>query len=181
MDARGSYHRPRRVAPGGRGRDLHADELAREILGGRLIANLATFNPDRTIHLVAMWFLWDGEVVLSPTHEGTRKAKNLQRDPRATVMIDDSRGGFDLRGVTLVCHADIVHSPRSLELNRSVHGKYVTETGLELEPVGRYLATDDVTLRLRPVRISSWDLRDTEQGRALLESDEFHRLEPVHA
>ena len=163
------------------GSDPLADELARELLEARLIANLATFNSDGSIHLVAMWFLWNGEALLSPTNRRTRKARNLQRDPRATVMIDDSRGGFDLRGVTLVCHADIVHSPRSRELNRSVHRKYVTETGLELEPVGRYLATDDVTLRLRPVRISSWDLRDTEQGRALLESDEFHRLEPVHA
>jgi PPOX class probable F420-dependent enzyme len=156
------------------------DELARQLLDGRLIAKLATFNADRSIHLVAMWFLWDGEVVLSPTHQGTRKARNLQRDPRATVMIDDSRGGLDLRGVTLVCHADIVHPPRSLELNHGVHRKYVTERGLELVPVDRYLATDDVTLRLRPVRISSWDLRNTAQGRALLESDEFRRLEPVH-
>src|SRR5918996_2441274 len=126
------------------GSDPLDDELARELLEARLIANLATFNSDGSIHLVAMWFLWNGEALLSPTNRRTRKARNLQRDPRATVMIDDSRGGFDLRGVTLVCHADIVHSPRSLELNRTVHRKYVTETGLELEPVGRYLATDDV-------------------------------------
>jgi PPOX class probable F420-dependent enzyme len=165
---------------GREGSELLADELAREILEGRLIANLATFNPDGSIHLVAMWFLWDGDAVLSPTHQGTRKAKNLRRDPRATVMVDDSRGGFDLRGVTLVCQADIVHPPESLELNRRIHLKYVTEHGLELESVRRYLATDDVTLRLRPAKISSWDLRNTEQGQALLESGEFHRLEPVH-
>jgi PPOX class probable F420-dependent enzyme len=158
-----------------------ADELAREILEARLIANLATFDRDGSIHLVAMWFLWDGECLLSPTHRRTRKARNLQRDPRATVMIDDSKGGFDLRGVTLVCTADIVEAPASRELNRHVHLKYVTESGLELEPVKRYLATDDVTLRLRPTKISSWDLRNTEQGRALLESGAFHRLEAIHS
>jgi PPOX class probable F420-dependent enzyme len=157
-----------------------SDELAREILGARLIANLATFNSDRSIHLVAMWFLWDGEALLSPTGRRTRKARNLQRDPRATVMIDDSKGGFDLRGVTLACEAEIVDLPLSRELNRRVHLKYVTEPGLELDPVRRYLATDDVTLRLRPTKISSWDLRNTEQGRALLETRAFHRLEPVH-
>jgi PPOX class probable F420-dependent enzyme len=153
------------------------DELALELLNARLIANLATFNADGSVHLVAMWFLWDGEAVLSPTHRRTRKARNLERDPRATLMIDDSRGGFDLRGVTLVCEAEIVESPTSRELNRLVHLKYVTEAGLELEPVKRYLATDDVTLRFRPTKLSSWDLRNTEQGRALLESGAFHRLE----
>jgi hypothetical protein len=56
----------------------------------------------------------------------------------------------------------------------------VTEGGLELDAVKPYLATDDITLCLRPTTVSSWDLRNTEQGRALLESAAFHRLEPVH-
>jgi PPOX class probable F420-dependent enzyme len=152
----------------------------REILDARLIANLATFNPRGTINLVAMWFLWDGEAVLIPTNRGTRKAKNLMRDPRATVMIDDSRGGFDLRGVMLFCEAELVEAPESLELNRRIHLKYVTEEGLELDAVKEYLSTDDCTLRLRPQRMSSWDLRETPQGRALLESGAFHRLQAVH-
>jgi PPOX class probable F420-dependent enzyme len=162
------------------GNDPLADELARELLEARLIANLATFNSEGSIHLVAMWFLWNGGALLSPTNRRTRKARNLQRDSRATVMIDDSRGGFDLRGVTLVCDADIVDAPASREMNRRVHLKYVTERGLELDAVKQYLATDDITLRLRPTKVSSWDLRNTEQGRALLESGAFHRLEPVH-
>jgi hypothetical protein len=90
-------------------------------------------------------------------------------------MIDDSRGGFDLRGVTLVCQAEIVAAPASLDVNRRIHVKYVTARGLELESVKRSLATDDVTLRLRPTKISSWDLRSTEQSRALLESGEYHK------
>jgi PPOX class probable F420-dependent enzyme len=148
-----------------------------DLLDARLIANLATFDADGSVHLVAMWFLWDGEAILSPTSRTTRKARNLRRDPRATVMIDDSRGGFDLRGVTLVCEAEIVTAPESLRINRRIHEKYVTGRGLDLDPVRRYLATDDVTLRLRPVRTSSWNLRDTDQGRALLQTGEFHTLD----
>jgi PPOX class probable F420-dependent enzyme len=179
METASPYRRRREVKPGGDTGAL-ADELAAEILESRLIANLATFNSDGSIHLVGMWFLWDGEAVLSPTSQPTRKARNLQRDRRATVMIDDSKGGFDLRGVTLTCETEIVQAPASLELNRRVHLKYVTEAGLELDPVKRYLATDDVTLRLRPTKISSWDLRNTEQGKALLEEGAFHRLEAIH-
>jgi PPOX class probable F420-dependent enzyme len=166
------------VVPGGAGEepDVLRDELSRELLEARLVANLATLNADGSVHLVGMWFLWDGEAILLPTSGATRKARNLERDPRATVMIDDSRGGFDLRGVTLVCRAEIVPSPEALELNRRIHLKYVTERGLGLDPVRTYLETDDVTLRLLPEKVSSWDLRSTEQGRALLTTGEFHAL-----
>ena len=60
------------------------DALAHELLEARLIANLATFNADGSVHLVAMWFLWDGEAVLSPTSATTRKARNLRREFMAT-------------------------------------------------------------------------------------------------
>ncbi len=166
------------MVPGGRGedRDVLSEDLPRELLGARLIASLATLNDDGSIHVVAMWFLWDGQAVLIPTNHATRKARNLERDSRATVMIDDSRGGFDLRGLTLVGRGEIVRGQAALELNRRIHLKYVTDDGLALEPVRRYLATDDITIRFRPGRVSSWDLRSTEQGRALSESRLYRPL-----
>jgi PPOX class probable F420-dependent enzyme len=167
------------VVPGGRGeeRDVLSERLVRELLDSRLIANLATLDEDGAVHLVGMWFLWDGEAVLSPTSRRTRKARNIARDPRATVMIDDSRGGFDLRGVTLVGRAELVEGQAALELNHRIHAKYVTERGLELDPVCSYLATDDVTIRIVPERVSSWDLRSTPQGNALLSTGEFRKLD----
>jgi PPOX class probable F420-dependent enzyme len=160
------------VVPGGRGedRDLLSDELVAELLAARLIAKLATFDRDGSIHLVGMWFLHDGDALLIPTSGKTRKVRNLERDPRATVMIDDSRGGFDLRGVTLIGQAEIVRGARARELNPRIHGKYVAAEGLELDPVRTYLQTDDVTIAVRPERVSSWDLRSTAQCRALSET-----------
>ena len=167
------------MVPGSRRevRDVLSEPLARELLAARLIANLATFDRNGSIHLVGMWFVWDGDALLIPTSDTTRKLRNLERDPRATVMIDDSRGGFDLRGVTLVGHAEIVRGERTKELNRRIHLKYVTEEGLALEPVRTYLQTDDVTIVFRPERVSSWDLRSTDQGRALSETGLFRPLD----
>jgi len=167
------------VVPGSRRevRDVLSEPLARELLAARLIANLATFDRNGSIHLVGMWFVWDGDALLIPTSDTTRKLRNLERDPRATVMIDDSRGGFDLRGVTLVGRAEIVRGERAKELNRRIHLKYVTEEGLALEPVRTYLQTDDVTIVFRPERVSSWDLRSTDQGRALSETGLFRPLD----
>jgi PPOX class probable F420-dependent enzyme len=166
------------VVPGGRGedRDLLTDPLASELLAAPLIANLATLNRDGSIHLVAMWFLWRDGAVLIPTSHSTRKARNLARDPRATVMIDDSRGGFDLRGITLFGRAELVTGAEALELNREIHRKYVEDDGLALDAVRSYLSSDDVTVRFRPERVSSWDLRATEQGRALAETGLYRPL-----
>ncbi len=159
------------MVPGRRGEDhdLLSDQLVAELLGARLAANLATLNRDGSIHLVAMWFLHSDGALLIPTSGATRKIRNLERDARATIMVDDSRGGFDLRGVTLTGYAEIVRGERAFELNRRVHLKYVTQEGLALEPVRTYLATDDVTIAFRPERVSSWDLRSTEQCRVLAE------------
>lgn len=168
------------MVSGGRGevRDVLSEDLPRELLHARLSATLATVADDGSIHVVAMWFLWDGDALLIPTSHATRKVRNLERDPRATVMIDDSRGGFDLRGVTLVGRAEIVRGEAASLLNRRIHLKYVTEEGLALEPVRRYLSTDDVTIRFMPERVSSWDLAATEQARSLTEGRLYLPLVP---
>ena len=157
--------------------NILADGLACELLEARLIANLATLNRDGSVHLVGMWFLWDGEAVLLPTSGATRKITNLERDARATVMIDDSRGGFDLRGITLTGRAEILRDAEAVSRNRRIHLRYLTERGRDLQPVDRYLATDDVTIRFVPERASSWDLRNTEQNRALTETGAFRPLD----
>ena len=167
------------MVPGSRReeRDGLGGSLARELLDARLIANLATLDRDGAVHLVGMWFLWDGEGLLLPTSRTTRKARNIARDSRVTVMIDDSRGGFDLRGITLIGRAELREGADAIAANRRIHLKYVTERGRQLEAVDRYLATDDVTIRVVPERVSAWNLRDTEHGRALLETGEFRPLE----
>jgi len=146
------------------------------LLSSPLVAYLATLNRDGTPHVVGMWFVWDGEALLLPTSRETRKARNVLREPRATVTIDDSRGGLDLRGITIVGRAEVVDAPRSLGLNRSIHRKYVTDRGLALDPVRKYLLGDDMTIRLEPKRVSAWDLRETPQGRALIETGEYRPL-----
>lgn len=156
--------------------DVLKDELVGQLLRARLIANLATVDPDGSAHVVGMWFLWEDDRLLFPTSRRTRKAKNVERDPRVSVMIDDSRGGLDLRGVTLVGRAELLSGPEALQLNRRIHLKYLTGPGRDLEPVERYLSTDDVTICLTPLRVSSWDLRNTPAGRELLRTGEFHPL-----
>ncbi len=131
------------------------------------MAKLGTHARDGGIHLVPMWFLWKGGRLLIPTNHATQKVRNLERDPRATVMIDDSGVGLDLRGITLRCAVKIVRAPRSYPMNRAIHLKYLSSTERDLPHVDAYLSTDDVTIRLRPLTAFTWDLRNTAAGRTL--------------
>ena len=56
---------------------LLADSLVRQLLDGRHIASLATENPDGSIHMVAVWYWFDGVKVFVATASRSRKVKAL--------------------------------------------------------------------------------------------------------
>ena len=60
-----------------RGEAVLADPLVRELLEARLVASLATLEPDGSVHLVAIWFALAGDAVLLATGSGSRKVANL--------------------------------------------------------------------------------------------------------
>ena len=134
----------------------------------RLIANLASINPDGSIHLVAMWFRRDGDRILFPTSHHTRKARNLRARPQASVMIDVSREGLDLKGVRIRGSVELIEGEEARALNHSIHRRYVSDAGFELEPVKEYLgAGDDVTIAVSMDRVGSWNLAGGEAGRVM--------------
>jgi hypothetical protein len=92
-------------------------------------------------------------------------------------MIDDSRGGFDLRGVTLVGEASIDSGTDAVTTNLQIHLKYLTEEGRRLPATDTYLSTDDVTIVFRPLRVSFWDLRQTPQGEAVKQAGGWRALD----
>ena len=75
------------------------DEI-RRLLDGRHFAVLATINPDGGPQTSAMWVGRDGDDVLFSTVAGRRKHRNLERDPRASVVLDsdDPYNYVELRG-----------------------------------------------------------------------------------
>ena len=60
---------------------------ARELLDSAEFATIATINPDGQPQLSVVWCKVDGNDVLVSTFKGRRKHLNLERDPRATVLV----------------------------------------------------------------------------------------------
>jgi len=139
-----------------------------KILSMTLIANLATLGEDDTIHIVPMWFVRLGNDICIPTSRHTRKYKNLKSRPYASVMIDISREGLDLKGALIRGTVELVEGEEARKINHLIHLKYVTEEGLNDPRVASYLSKgDDVTVRIHMEHIVNWNLADSKAGRAL--------------
>ena len=56
---------------------------------GTRTGKLATTRADGSPHVVPIWFVLDGDDLVFNTGAATVKGRNLARDPRATVCVDE--------------------------------------------------------------------------------------------
>jgi PPOX class probable F420-dependent enzyme len=155
------------------------DPLVRELLATRLVATLATIEPDGTPYAVAVWYASGEETIVLATGSHSRKVGNIERDQRATLMLHDSRPGLEVCGASIACTAEIVRGQAAKPFVDLVHRRYVTPEGERLPEVVRFLASDDVALLLHPLRAVTWDERGSAAAAALREADAAFPLEPT--
>ena len=81
----------------------------------------ATLGPSGRPHLAALWYVpVDGRLDCW-TYAASQKARNLERDPRATLLTEAGTAYQELRGVSMECDADLVRDPeRVLDIMQSV-------------------------------------------------------------
>jgi PPOX class probable F420-dependent enzyme len=160
-----------------RGAGVLRDPLVAELLAKRLVATLATIDAEGMPHVVPMWFAVDGDAIVLATSSTSRKLRNLARDPRATFTIHDSRPGLEVCGATIIGQIEAVSGTDAAPLVRLVHRRYVSAEGLALPEPAVFLASDDIALRLTPLRASTWDQRGTVAAAVLKRAGEALPLE----
>ena len=60
-----------------------------DLVNKKIFAGLATLMPDGSPQVTPVWIDFDGEHFLVNTAEGRQKDKNLQREPRVSLMLID--------------------------------------------------------------------------------------------
>jgi len=139
------------------------DPLVQQLLKGRHIASIATHGPSGSIHMVAVWYWFDGTNIYVATGSRTRKARNLQATPKATVMID-SRDPAASFGVTISGAARLLSGEESQKNNKEIHAKYLSPAALADTRVGPVFAGwDDVTIQVTPESVIAWDMREADR------------------
>ncbi len=79
----------------------------RAFLGEQMVMQCATVGPSGRPHLVPLWFVPEGPELRGWTYAKSQKARNLERDARATVGIEDGVQYHELRGVMLECEVEL--------------------------------------------------------------------------
>lgn len=140
-----------------------ADSLVQQLLNRRYVGSLATRNPDSSIHMVAVWFFFDGTHIHVATSRRSRKARNLQANPQVTLMVD-SRDPAASFGATIVGTGQFLTGEASRQSNDRIHRKYLSEAALSDPRVGPVFAGwDDVTIEITPASVISWDMREADR------------------
>ena len=88
-------------------------DAIRSFLDERRFATLATIQADGTPRLTVMWYLRRGDTIVFNTEAGRRKERNLRRDQRVALCVEDGYRYVSLNGTVriiddqTVAHADI--------------------------------------------------------------------------
>lgn len=112
-------------------------------------------------HLMPLWYVIRDGQLWSWTYAKSQKVKNLERDPRATLQIEDGEQYQELRGLMVEAET-VVH--RELEtvaaLGAEIFQRYgAGALGEEWLQAVRAQAAKRVGLQFVPQRVSSWDHR----------------------
>jgi PPOX class probable F420-dependent enzyme len=136
------------------------DDEVRRFLETERVLNVATFNHDETIHLVAMWFALVDDVPWFHTYPKSQKIQNLRRDPRMTGLVEAGDAYEELRGVELVGTGIVVDDPEAVRaLGRVEAVKYFGADEDGAEAIAEGMVQKRVAVRFDIDRVVSWDHR----------------------
>jgi PPOX class probable F420-dependent enzyme len=135
------------------------DEEVRTFLAEGRIVSCATLGPRGRPHLVSIWYVPEREVLRGWAYAKSQKAKNLERDPQATLLVEAGVQYHELRGVMLECDVELERDPeRVAEYGLALFRRYVgDELGPELREMVAKQAPKRVGLTFRPTRVVTWD------------------------
>lgn len=136
---------------------MSAEEVA-AFLGEQMVMQCATNGPRGLPHLVALWFVSDP--LRSWTYAKSQKARNLERDPRATLGFESGVQYDELRGVMLECDVQVERDPDAVErVGLELFARYAGELTDEIRAMVAKQAQKRVGLTFVPTRTVTWDHR----------------------
>jgi PPOX class probable F420-dependent enzyme len=139
------------------------EDEQRELIERERVAVVSSIGPRGWPHSMPLWYVpRDGEIWIW-TFAKSQKVKNLERDPRATLLIETGVEYGELRGVQIEAEAELI---RDLDLIVAF-GKDLTvrySDGIESVEGDAVAALEAqapkrVAIHFHPKRIATWDHR----------------------
>jgi len=115
---------------------------------------LSTIDSDGFPHSVPLGYFRHGDAIISGVRDGTTKVRNIEANPKVSLMVESGSTMADIKGAMIQGEARVHRDPEKvLELMRLGAAKRgVPEAELPTEP-----RPGAVYIEVRPVRRISWD------------------------
>jgi PPOX class probable F420-dependent enzyme len=151
------------IVPSRRDQIKLTDAEQHELIQSERVVVVSSLGPRGWPHVMPLWYVPRDDEIWIWTYAKSQKVKNLERDPRATLLIETGVEYGELRGVQIEAEAEIIR-----DLDRIVD--YATEMTIRysegIESVEgdaaaglRAQAPKRVAIHFHPKRLASWDHR----------------------
>jgi PPOX class probable F420-dependent enzyme len=134
-----------------------SDDELRAFLAEKKVVTCATIGPNGRPHLMPLWYAVDDLTLRGWTYAKSQKARNLERDPRATLQVEDGELYHELRGVMMECDVSIERDPDKVANFGMALFQRFGATGTDVEEMIANQAPKRIGLTFTPTRIVTWD------------------------
>ena len=148
--------------------EMSNKEIKKFLMQGTLTGKLATVKKDRSSHVVAIWFTLDngnrgrkGDIIFT-TGSTSLKARNIQRDNRVSICVDDQMPPFSFVTVYGIAEIKEYRQNDLFKWATKIAERYMGKRNAEA--YGRRNSTEgELLIRVRPTKIiaekniAGWD------------------------
>ncbi|MDQ3572462.1 MAG: pyridoxamine 5'-phosphate oxidase family protein [Actinomycetota bacterium] len=146
----------------------------RELLASERVVIVSSLGPRGWPHSMPMWFTTrEPEDPVPPegpgveiwiwTYAKSQKVKNLERDPRATLLIETGTEYTELRGIQIEAEAELIRDPGEvLEFGKELTIRYaegIDSIEGDATLAMQAQAAKRVAIRFQVIRVATWDHR----------------------
>jgi PPOX class probable F420-dependent enzyme len=136
-------------------------EIKKFLMQGTFTGKLTTVKKDGSPHIVPIWFVLDekkdqttrkiGDIIFT-TYKGSVKARNIERDGRVSICVDDQTPQFSFVIIEGSAKTIRYRQKELLKWATRIARRYVGED--EAEAYGkRNSGEDEVVVRIKPTKI----------------------------
>jgi PPOX class probable F420-dependent enzyme len=141
---------------------LTADEQ-RDLLESERVVVVSSLGRRGWPHSMPMWYLpRDGELWVW-TYAKSQKVRNLERDPRATLLVETGHAYTELRGVMIEAEAEIHRALETVsEFGKQLTVRYsegISSVEGDAAAALQAQAAKRVAIHFHPLRTATWDHR----------------------
>lgn len=139
-----------------------SDEQIARFLAEQRIVNVSTLGRDGWPHMTALWYVMRDSEPWIYTYGKSQKVRNLERDDRATLLVESGEQYQELRGVMLKTRGEVTGDFDTVaQLAEDIFLKYQGREAASIDDATREGLRSQVpkrvAIRFRPEHVVSWD------------------------